>query len=88
MELSGIITSKLVIRESESPQPAAAVDSDFTNDEFLGHYSIQKYTFIWTLRIFSLNEDLDYCKLSVMMTDCAMRHPVNFNSFFTSQAQH
>ena len=32
--LSDIMTSKLVIRESESPRP------DFTNDEFLGNYPI------------------------------------------------
>ena len=38
--LSGIMTSKRVIRESESPRPAASVNSDFTNDAFLGHYPI------------------------------------------------
>ena len=38
--LSGIMTSKHVIRESESPRPNGLVDSDFTNDAFLGHYPI------------------------------------------------
>ena len=40
LSLSGIMTSKHVIRESESPWPNGLVDSDFTNDAFLGHYSI------------------------------------------------
>ena len=40
--LSGIMTSKHVIRESESPRPNGLVDSDFTNDAFLGHYPIHK----------------------------------------------
>ena len=40
--LSGIITSKLLIRESELPQSGHGhVDSDFTNEEFLGHYPIR-----------------------------------------------
>ena len=38
--LSDIMTSILIIRESESPQPFGLVDSDLTNDEFLGFYSI------------------------------------------------
>ena len=37
--LSGIMTSKLVIRESESARPAPR-RFNFTNDEFLGHYPI------------------------------------------------
>ena len=43
--LSGIMTSKLVIRESELTKITILftyilLDSDFTNDEFLGHYPI------------------------------------------------
>ena len=34
------MTSKLIIRESESPLPADSADSDFTNDEFPSHYPI------------------------------------------------
>ena len=55
------MTSKHVIRESESPRPIGLVDSDFTNDAFLGHYPIQKpnqgnwpftdgFDFIWVSR--------------------------------------
>ena len=55
--LSGIMTSKLVIRESESPRPAASsIPSDFTNDEFLGHYPIKNPSlhFIGVLRSMSI----------------------------------
>ena len=41
---TGIMTSKFVICESESPWPAVLlVDSDFTNDEFFCHYPIHNY---------------------------------------------
>ena len=38
--LSGIMTSKLVISEFESSRNCSLIDSDFMNDEFLGHYPI------------------------------------------------
>ena len=46
------MTEELVIRESETPIASAwgLVDSDFTNDEFLGHYPIPSSDF-WELNI-------------------------------------
>ena len=43
------MTSKHVIRESESPRTNGLVDSDFTNDAFLGHYPIRKYTLAFSV---------------------------------------
>ena len=40
------MTSKLVIRESECPRPG---DSDFMNDEFLGHYPLHDMIASWTV---------------------------------------